>query len=304
MMIIFFVLIFSLCIGSFLNVCIYRIPRQKSIVSPPSLCPGCSKSIKWFDNIPLISYILLRGRCRVCKERISAQYFIVELLTGVLLLLLYFKFGISIKFFVYSLLFAVFIVVSFIDIEWMLIPDFFSLFGIAFALLVSFLYPPLMNSASNLEAFLRSLGGALFGGLSLTCVAFFGWFIFKKEAMGGGDIKLIAMIGAFIGWQYTLMTLFISFLAGAFFGVSFLIIVAIERVGATLKRIKRKSRGLTKRQLYFIIPAKSLIYQLNRRRGTAIPFGPYIVLGAILSILYGDKLLNIYPIILQKIWGM
>ena len=303
-MIVFFVLIFALCIGSFLNVCIYRIPRQKSIVSPPSLCPRCSKSIKWFDNIPLISYILLRGRCRFCKEKISAQYFIVELLTGVLLLLLYFKFGISIKFFIYSLLFAVFIIVSFIDIEWMLIPDFFSLFGIAFGLLISFLYPPLMNSASGLEAFLRSLGGALFGGLSLTCVAFFGWFIFKKEAMGGGDIKLIAMIGAFIGWQYTLMTLFISFLTGAFFGISFLIIIAIERTCAALNRIKRKSRGLTKMQLYFIVSAKSLIHQLNRRRGTAIPFGPYIVLGAILSILYGDKIFNIYPIILRKIWGM
>ena len=112
------------------------------------------------------------------------------------------------------------------------------------------------------------------------------------------------MIGAFIGWQYTLMTLFISFLAGAFFGVSLIILIAIERVSATLKKIKRKSRGLTKMQLYFIVPAKSLIYQLNRRRGTAIPFGPYIVLGAILSILYGDKFLNIYPIILQKIWGM
>ena len=132
-------------------------PRKKSIVSPPSLCPRCSKSIKWFDNIPLISYILLGGRCRFCKEKISAQYFIVELLTGVLFLLLYFKFGISTKLFIYSLLFAVFIVVSFIDIEWMLIPDFFSLFGIVFGLLISFLYPPLMNSASNLEAFLRSL---------------------------------------------------------------------------------------------------------------------------------------------------
>ncbi len=300
----FFVLIFGLCIGSFLNVCICRIPRQKSIVSPPSSCPKCGNGIKWFDNIPLVSYVLLRGKCRFCKEKISAQYFIVELLTGVLLLLLYFKFGVSIKFFIYSLLFTIFIVVSFIDIEWMLIPDFFSLFGIAFGLLISFLYPPLMNSASNLEALLRSLGGALFGGLSLICVALFGWFIFKKEAMGGGDIKLIAMIGAFIGWQYTLMTLFISFLAGAFFGVSLIILIAIERVSATLKKIKRKSRGLTKMQLYFIIPAKSLIYQLNRRRGTAIPFGPYIVLGAILSILYGDKFLNIYPIILQKIWGM
>ncbi len=303
-MIAFFVLIFSLCVGSFLNVCIYRIPRQKSIVLPSSLCPKCSKSIKWFDNIPLISYILLRGRCRFCKEKISVQYFIVELLTGVLFLLLYFKFGIKPKFFIYSLLFAVFIVVSFIDIEWMLIPDFFSLFGIAFGLLVSFLYPPLMNSLSNLEAFLKSLGGALCGGLSLTCVAFFGWFVFRKEAMGGGDIKLIAMIGAFIGWQSTLMTLFISFLTGAFFGVSFLIVIAIERTGTTLRRIKMKSRGLTKTQLYFIVSSKSLIHQLSRRRGTAIPFGPYIVLGAILSILYGDKLLKIYPIVLQKIWGM
>ncbi|MCK5595132.1 prepilin peptidase, partial [bacterium] len=216
----------------------------------------------------------------------------------------YFKFGISIKFFIYSFLFTIFIVVSFIDIEWMFIPDLFSLFGIVFGLLISFLYPPLMNSASNLEALLRSLGGVLFGGLTLTCVALFGWFIFKKEAMGGGDIKLIAMIGAFIGWQYTLMTLFISFLAGAFFGVGLIILIAIERVGATFKKIKRKSRGLTKIQLYFIVPAKSLIYQLNRRRGIAIPFGPYIVFGAILSILYGDKLLKIYPTILQKLLGM
>jgi len=300
----FFVLIFGLCLGSFLNVCICRIPKQKSIVFPPSLCPICGKSIKWFDNVPLVSYIILRGKCRFCRERISAQYFIVELLTGVLLLLLHFKFGISIEFFIYSFLFAIFIIVSFIDIEWMLIPDFFSLFGIAFGLLISFLYPSLMNSTSNIEALLRSLGGTLFGGLSLTCVSLFGWFIFKKEAMGGGDIKLIAMIGAFIGWQYTLMTLFISFLAGAFFGVSLIIIIAVERIGVTIKKIKRKSSGLTKMQLCFVIPAKSFIHQLNRRRGTAIPFGPYIVLGAILSILYGDKLLKIYPIILQKIWGL
>ncbi|MDO8722968.1 MAG: prepilin peptidase, partial [Syntrophales bacterium] len=180
-------------IGSFLNVCIRRVPAGESLVFPSSHCPKCNYSIRFYDNIPIISFLLLRGRCRNCREGISLQYPLVELLTAIMALLLFWKFGLTLKF-LFSFLFAcVLIIITFIDLEHQIIPDVLTLPGIP----VFFLAAVFAMGVSPLEAVL----GVLIGGGILYAIAFGYELITKREGMGGGDIKLLAMLGAFFGWK-------------------------------------------------------------------------------------------------------
>jgi len=254
--------IFGLPVGSFLNVCIYRLPKGKSIVNPPSHCPKCNKKISWFDNIPLISYILLKGKCRNCKTTISPRYFLVELLTGLLFVFLMLKFGFSFDFFIFAIFTCILIIVTFIDFDHFLIPDVLVLPGIVLGLAVSVknslladLSPLFFNVSYPLSAFLNSLTGAILGFVSLLVVAILGEMLFKKEAMGGGDLKLLAMIGAFLGWKNVLFTIFMSSLVGSVIGITMLIL---------------KKRG----------------------RLEYIPYGPYLALAAVISIFWGDILIK------------
>ncbi len=216
--------IFGLIVGSFLNVCIYRIPLGKSIVYPPSSCPSCGVRIKWYDNIPVLSYILLKGRCRNCMERISILYPAVELLSGILSAAIYLKYSLTLQTAAYLLLTYALIVASFIDLKHYIIPDTISIGLIVVGIGISHFVP------IGLKA---SIAGAVFGFVLLYIVATLGKKAFKKEAMGGGDIKLLSGIGAFIGIKGVLFTLFVASLLGSVVGI---VLIAMGRsyLGARL----------------------------------------------------------------------
>ncbi|MBP8718620.1 MAG: prepilin peptidase [Candidatus Atribacteria bacterium] len=243
-----FVLLLGLIIGSFSNVCIYRIPRQESLIRPGSHCPKCNQPIKFYDNIPLVSFIILKGKCRYCKEKISWQYPLVEFLTGIIYLLLFLRYGLQLVTFVYMFFCSALIIITFIDLKENIIPDVLSLPFLLLGFLMSFFL-------KNLSP-INSLLGILAGGGVLLLVAILGSFLFKKEAMGGGDIKLAAMVGAFLGWQLTLLSLFLSFFTGAIIGIVILI--------------------------------------KNKGESDPIPFGPFIALGTIIALFFGNSIINWY----------
>ena len=203
-------------IGSFLNVLIFRIPEGQSIVLPSSHCQNCGHAIRFYDNIPIISYLILRGECRDCHEKISVQYPVVEAVTALMSLLLLLKFGLSFKYLSSFIFTCALIVITFIDLRHQIIPDVISLPGIPvfFFLAVFFM---------NLTVW-DSLLGILIGGGCLFAIAFLYEIITKREGMGGGDIKLLAMLGAFLGWKSLFFILFVSSLLGAIVGVSAMII--------------------------------------------------------------------------------
>ena len=249
-----FVFLIGICIGSFLNVCIYRMGREQSIVKPASHCPHCQKPIRWFDNIPLVSYLVLRGRCRDCGQKISFRYFFVELLTGLVFLALFKKFGVSIHFFAYTILSCGLLVATFVDFDFQIIPDEISLGGIVVGVVLSFIFPLLHLTSLHLRSLEQSLLGALVGGGVLWILGCIGNFIFKKESMGGGDVKLLAMIGAFLGWKRTLLVLPVASLIGSVVGII----------------IKLKTKE------------------------SVIAFGPYLSLGALACIFWADKILSFF----------
>ena len=240
-------------VGSFLNVCIYRLPRKESIIRPGSHCPRCQKQIAWYDNIPFISYILLKRHCRHCGGKISFRYFLVELLTAGLFLLLFYHFGLSLFFWIYAALCSSLIVASFIDIDIREIPDEIDLTGIAIGLVLCAIFPQLQETASHKLALFHSFLGILAGGGSIYITGLIGDFIFKKESMGGGDVKLMAMVGAFIGWKLALLTFFIA----PFFGAAVGIVIKI-----------RKGESL-------------------------IPYGPFLSLATLISIIWGERIINL-----------
>ncbi len=206
----FIVFFIGSCIGSFLNVCIHRIPQKVSIVYPGSSCPKCGKGIAWWENIPILSYIFLGGRCSGCKSRISMRYPIVEILSGSVALVVFYRFGISLQFFYYFFFLALLIVISFIDLEHKIIPDVLSLTGIVIGALISHFVAD--------HGLFNSILGIVLGGGILFLVAW-GYFICtRREGLGGGDIKLLAMIGAFLGWKAIPFVLFLSALTGSIFG--------------------------------------------------------------------------------------
>jgi len=242
-------IIFGALVGSFLNVCIFRLPKGESIIWPGSHCPHCKNAIKFYDNIPVVSYFLLRGRCRYCKGSISLQYPLVEGITAVSSLFLIIKFGPSLSYLLYFAFVAALIVITVIDLYHQIIPDVISLPGIGMGLLASLLIPQI--------TFSNSLIGILLGGGSLFIVATFYQWLFKREGMGGGDIKLLAMIGAFLGWKAVLLTILLSSLIGSVTGI-----------------------------LMMVVKGKDFKY--------AIPFGPFLSLGAVISLFYGEEIVRWY----------
>ncbi len=251
-MIPFFVFLFGITIGSFLNVCIYRMGREQSIVRPPSHCTACNKPIRWYDNIPLLSYLVLKGRCRDCGAKISFRYFFVELLTGVIFLSIYSRFGLSPATFIYCLFVSGLIVATFVDFDFRIIPDEISVGGIVLGLLLSAAYPRLHNATGPLWGLRDSLLGVLVGGGSLWILGCVGEFIFRKESMGGGDVKLLAMIGSFMGWKIAILCLPLASLLGAVVGI--------------IIKIRTKS--------------------------SLIAFGPYLSLGAVISLFWAKDIIG------------
>ncbi len=250
-----FVFIFGACIGSFLNVCIYRIPENNSIVTPGSFCPVCKQSIPFYCNIPILSYVFLKGRCKFCHNPISIRYPFIETLTGIFAVLLFYKFGIGLTMVYWFVFISVLITISFIDIDHQIIPDIISLPGILiFA--SSFYFLPEMTIKDTIL-------GIFAGGGSLYAVAFLYFLIKKQEGMGGGDIKLLAMIGAATGIKGVFFIIFAGSLLGTFFGI--LIMVYTRIADSKLK----------------------------------IPFGPFLAMGAILYIFFGEQLIQWYLTILR-----
>jgi leader peptidase (prepilin peptidase) / N-methyltransferase len=244
------IFMFGLCIGSFLNVCIYRLPTSMSIVRPSrSICPQCRSAISFYDNIPVFSYLWLKGRCRHCKAPISLRYPLVELMTGIIAVDIYFMFGPTLTGAVYFIFISSLLVITFIDIDHKIIPDVITLPGIPIGLAASFVLPAI--------SFKTALLGLLAGGGSLWIVAWTYSLITRKEGMGGGDIKLLAMIGAFIGWKGVVFTIFAASVAGTFVGM-----------------------------LVMLVKGKDLKY--------AIPFGPFLSIGAMSYLFFGEKVLLWY----------
>lgn len=244
-----FIFLGGLIIGSFLNVCIYRLPKSISIILPVSSCPDCNQPIKYYDNIPLLSYLWLRGRCRFCGHRISVRYPIVEFLSGILALSIFIRYGMSWPALILYLFAASLLVVTFIDIDYKIIPDSITIPGIPISFLATFLLPYV--------TWKESLAGIVLGGGSLLAVALVYEFIAKKEGMGGGDIKLLAMIGGFLGWQGVVFTIFSSSILGTMVGI----FIALKT---------------------------------KQGREAAIPFGPFLSIGALLYILQGPEIIRWY----------
>lgn len=241
--------VFGAVVGSFLNVCIYRIPAGLSIVSPPSRCPACLKRIAFYDNIPVISYIVLMGRCRHCGSPVSARYPVVEAIAGVFASALFFKFGPTPAFFIYSVFIAALIVITFIDIDHQIIPDVISLPGIPLGIIASFFLPSV--------GVVDSVIGAIAGGGLLFGIAAAYYYSTGKEGMGGGDVKLLAMIGAFTGWRGVLMTVLAGSVSGAVLG--------------------------------------GILMLVHGKGGKhPIPFGPFLAAGAVVYVFAGEALIEWY----------
>ncbi len=252
------VFIFGAMVGSFLNVCIVRLPKSESLVLPASHCPECKTPIRFYDNIPLLSYLFLRGHCRSCKTLISPRYFIVELLMAMLALVLFQRFGLSLVFFVNFLFVGALIVITFIDLDVRIVPDVISLPGIVLGLLFSVVNRLMLaDQLSVLPSPLSSLLGIVIGGGSLLLVAW-GYQLFTgREGMGGGDIKLLAMIGAFLGWHSVPLTLFTASVAGSIVGIL-------------------------------------LMWREGVDGQYALPFAPFLCFGALFALFFGDWLLAFY----------
>ncbi|MGI6571268.1 MAG: prepilin peptidase [Caldicoprobacterales bacterium] len=239
----------GLLMGSFFNVCIYRVPRDQSIVKPASRCTSCGTRLAWRDLMPVISWVSLGGKCRYCKSPISYRYTLVELLTGLIYVVLYLKFGISGSFLTYAILCSILIIATLIDLDFQIIPDGLVLTGAIFALLLI----PAGLSVHWKDALL----GMLAGGGTFLLIALLSSWILKKEGMGGGDIKLMGMIGLFIGWKLTALSILLSIYAGGI-------------IGGLLMLLRKK------------------------KRGDAIPYGPFIAAGTVIAILYGNDLIQWY----------
>lgn len=221
----FTLLVFLLgaCIGSFLNVCIHRIPREESIVHPRSHCPSCGQLIAWYDNLPMLSYFLLRGRCRHCRAVISPRYVLVEMLTAVLFLAVWNLYGWDARTPVYLVMVGGLLLGTFVDLEHYIIPDRVSLGGMATGLLFSALVPALHQETAPGPALLSSVIGLAAGAGSLFIVGELGRLVLKKDAMGLGDVKLLGGIGAYLGWTGVLFTVLVSSLIGSVVGIALIL---------------------------------------------------------------------------------
>lgn len=234
----------GLCVGSFLNVVIARVPEGRSIVGPGSACPRCSTPIAWYDNVPLLSFALLRARCRKCGEPISWRYPVVELVTGLLFVLALAERGLTIDLIPALLLVAGLVAITGIDLDHQLIPDVISIPGIVVGLAVSTL--------TGRPGWLDSLVGVVIGGGIFLLI-----IVASRGGMGGGDMKLGAMLGAFLGGKLVLVAILIAILAGGVFAI---VVLLLRRKG----------------------------------RKDAVPFGPFLALGGVVSLFWGESLLAWY----------
>jgi leader peptidase (prepilin peptidase) / N-methyltransferase len=265
------VFFFGASIGSFLNVCIYRIPEDESVVAPRSRCPRCGTTIAWYDNLPILSWAWLRARCRSCGAPISARYPLVEAATGALAVLALVHFGQTAYAAVAFVFTASLLLVTFIDLDHRFIPDEVSLPGIAIG--VAFAFLP--GGVTPRDAAL----GALLGGGILWAVAWGYERMTGIEGMGLGDVKLLAMIGAFLGWQAVPTVLVVASLAGSLAGLAVMLVRGVSRAG------RRVARRLGLRAL------APFVQRAARR--TEIPFGPFLALGAVLA-LYVPALISLW----------
>ncbi|MCB0356040.1 MAG: prepilin peptidase [Bdellovibrionales bacterium] len=245
----FWIACFGALWGSFANVVILRLPLGQSVVSPPSHCPACQAKIRWYQNIPIFSWFYLRGKCANCSEKISWRYPFIELLMAVGFCLLYWWHGWSFYLLEHMIFYFGLVVVSFIDFDHMIIPDSFSLGGIVIGLVGA-----MFNDG---RSFASALGGVLMGGGFLWAIAYLYYLWRKKEGMGGGDVKLLAWIGAVLGWKAIPFVIFASSITGSVVGI----LISL-----------RSKEGMS----------------------TVIPFGPYLALGAIFYIFGGDRIFDWY----------
>jgi leader peptidase (prepilin peptidase) / N-methyltransferase len=258
-------LLLGACIGSFLNVCIYRIPLEQSVITPGSHCPVCNTPLRWYHNIPIFSYLILRGRCAYCHNPFSARYCLVETLGAILFLLVWLKLDVDgaarpyalvpiadwklVP--VYWLVVMGLILGTFVDFDHMIIPDRVTIGGMLAGVLCSVAVPSLHGQTSHLHGLLTGLLGLAVGFGSLWLVACVGKLVFRKDAMGFGDVKLMGAIGAFFGWQAVLFTIMMSSLLGSIAGVT-------------------------------------LIVCGGKQLQSRIPFGPYLALATLLWMLWGS----------------
>ena len=243
----------GICLGSFANVCIYRLPKNKQIITGRSFCPKCKKIIKWFDNIPLISFLLLNGKCRKCHKPISLKYFIIELITGIGFLLIYLNFNNYLSIIFLSVLFLLYLIIFFIDLKHFIIPDGLN-FG--FLVLAFFKYFLPNFNTSFIHDINQSIIGGIVGYLSIWIIIYLYRVIKKIEGMGLGDAKLMTGIGLLFGWQSIPFVLFISAVLG------------------------------------LILATPSLINKKKNLR-SKIPFGPFIITACFIYFLYGDFLYSL-----------
>lgn len=248
----FIVFVFGSLIGSFLNVCIYRLPRSLSVISPSSRCPSCNIPIKAYDNIPLLSFLLLRGKCRYCKARISLRYPLVEALNALLYVMVVWHFGLGWHTPVLFAFCSAMIVITFIDLDFQIIPDIITIPGTPIGLITASLLLPDPFDRSSILGFQGAITGLFTGGVLFYAIA-----VFSRGGMGGGDIKMMAMVGSFMGWKSVLLTTFAGSLLGSFVGI-FLMVV--------------KGKG----------------------RKTKVPFGPFLAAGALISLFYGQEIFSLY----------
>lgn len=314
--------VFGSVVGSFLNVCIYRIPRGESIVYPASRCPKCSHSIQWYDNIPIISWFILRGKCRHCGESISWQYPLVESLTAVLFLLIFLRFRFVWATPIYMAFTAALILVAFVDFAEWIIPDEVTLPGIPLALICALLatwHPdsglrvlgatnPVFDAIIGIEA-----GGVLFLLDKLARL------MLNKPGMGGGDIKLLAMIGGLLGWGGAFLTVFVAAVFGSLIGLIVLLVTKKqeeESADASLSSTKKIGFGdwYGMPGTILITATFSFLAMFGRKKtepdsskneddedahkitlaGHYLPFGPYLCLGALVVMFYGKEIVDFY----------
>lgn len=243
---------FGIICGSFANVCIYRLPKNKSIVTGRSFCPKCKKKIIWYDNIPLLSFILLKSKCRFCKKPINSQYFIVELITAISFVSIYYFFGLTLAALLLSILSVFFIIIFFIDLKHFIIPN-----ELTFPLMIIGFFKsfdPNLNQ-TIFPNYINSLIGGVFGYLIIWLIIFFYKKVRKKEGMGLGDAKLLAVVGFWFGWFSIPFTIFMSSVVA----------------------------------LIFVLP--SLINK-SRKMSSQIPFGPYIIIAVIFYVSFSNQIKN------------
>jgi leader peptidase (prepilin peptidase)/N-methyltransferase len=297
----FVVFLFGLCLGSFLNVCIYRLPRGLSVVHPRSACPGCHAPIAAWDNIPVLSWLLLRGRCRHCRARIAARYAVVELLTALTFVAIFLTFGLSLvtlKFCVFGFLLLGLI---FTDAETHLLPDKLTLPGLALGLLFSFFVPvdtlaarifpflaelPLSSGISaRLFWFTDALLGAAVGASFIYGAGVIYQRFRRVEGMGFGDVKLMAMVGAFLGVKLTIFVIFAASLGGSLFGVATMLVVWLRRTRRRMRKAHEPAAVARKRAWV----SAALVY-----RNFQVPFGVFLGSMALFAVFFGERITTWY----------